>query len=85
MLDIYSRAPNEHRKPLIRGAEFVRIELSSLADGQLAVAVTATTVDDEEPQLLDQEITRDRVATMDEVVALIRAHVRVTTATTVLR
>jgi hypothetical protein len=41
------------------------------------VSLTATTVDDEEPQLLDQEIARGRAATIDDVLALIKAHVRI--------
>ncbi len=77
MLDIYGRAPAQLGTPLIRNAEFLRIELSPLADGNLFVAMTATTVDEQEPQLLDQEIARDRVATIDEVLALIRTHVRI--------
>jgi hypothetical protein len=77
MLDIYGRAPAQANKPLIRGAEFLRIELSPLADGNVFVAMTATTVDDFEPQLLDQEISRERVATIDDVVALIRMHIRI--------
>jgi hypothetical protein len=55
----------------------LRIELASLNDGSIHVALTATTVDEDEPQLLDQEIARDRVATIDDVLSLIRTHVRV--------
>ena len=77
MLDIYSCAPGEHHAPIVRNAEFFRIELAPLADGKVFVALTATTVDDEEPQLLDQEIASDHVATIDELVALIRAHVHI--------
>ena len=42
-------------------------ELSAL------VALTATTVDEDEPQLLNQEIARDRVATIDDALAIIKA------------
>ena len=59
------------------GIEFIRIELAPLLDGTILVSMTATTVDDEEPQLLDQEIASKRVSTIDEVLALIRAHVRI--------
>jgi len=76
MLDIYA-----HRSagllPIIRDAEFCRIELAPRSDGGLLVSLTATTVDDEEAQLLDQEIACERVATIDGVLALIRAHVRI--------
>jgi hypothetical protein len=41
------------------------------------VAMTATTIDDEGPELLDQEIARGNAATMDDVLALIRAHVNI--------
>jgi hypothetical protein len=57
--------------------EFLRIELSPLANGRVHVALTATTVDEELPELLDTEIARDQVASIDDVVALIRAHVHI--------
>ena len=37
-----------------------------------AAAMMATTVDDEEPQLLSQEITNERVASIDEALAVIK-------------
>ena len=77
LLDIYGHSPAEHGEPLIRGAEFLRVELSPLADGNVFVALTATTIDSEEPQLLDQEIASERVASIDDVLALIRRHVRI--------
>jgi hypothetical protein len=76
MLDIYARE-SAGLPPLIRGAEFCRIELAPRSDGGLLVSLTATTVDDDEAQLLDQEIACERVATIDGVLALIRAHVRI--------
>jgi hypothetical protein len=39
------------------------------------VSMTATTVDEEEPQLLNQEIASDRVATIDDALAIIKAGV----------
>ena len=78
MLDIRSRVPGEHREAIVRNAEFFRIELAPLADGKVFVSLTATTVDEEEPQLLDQEIVCDRVETVDELIALIRAHLHIT-------
>jgi hypothetical protein len=40
---------------------------------RLAMRVaTATTVDEEEPQLLSQEITSERVASIDDALALIK-------------
>jgi hypothetical protein len=56
--------------------EFVRIELSSISNGGLFVSLTATTVDEEEAQLLDQEIASEHVASIEEALALVRAHVQ---------
>jgi hypothetical protein len=77
MLDIHTRASAGHSPPFIRDVEFFRIELAPLDDGSIQVLLTATTVDEDEPQLLDQEIACDRVATIDDVLSLIRAHVHV--------
>ena len=55
-----------------KAVEFYTIELSQLPDGGVFVAMTATTVDDEEPQLLSQEITSERVASIDDALALIK-------------
>jgi hypothetical protein len=77
MLDIHTRASAGCQPPVIRGAEFFRIELAPLIDGKILVSLTATTVDEEEPQLLDQEIACDRVDSVDDIIALIRTHVRV--------
>jgi hypothetical protein len=78
MLDIHTRTSAGRSPSVIRDVEFFRIELAPLDDGSIYVALTATTVDEDEPQLLDQEIARDRVATIDDVLSLIREHVRVT-------
>jgi hypothetical protein len=58
--------------PVIKSAEFFNIELAPLIDGRVYVSMTATTVDDQEPQLLTQEIVRDTVATIDDALAVIR-------------
>jgi len=74
MLDIHRReiaAPSA-----LPGVELLRIELAPLVDGCIFVSLTATTVDDEEPQLLDQEIASDRVATIEAALALISERVR---------
>ncbi len=57
---------------VIKSVEFYNIELAPLADGRVYVAMLATTVDDEEPQLLTQEIARDTVATIEDALAVIR-------------
>jgi hypothetical protein len=59
--------------PVIKSAEFFNIELAPLADGQVYVSMTATTVDDQEPQLLTQEIVSETVPSVDEALASIRA------------
>jgi hypothetical protein len=60
--------PMETRKLV----EFYTIELAQLADGTIHVSLTATTVDDEEPQLLCQEIASERVASIDAALAVIK-------------
>jgi hypothetical protein len=57
---------------VIRSVEFFSIELAPLVDGRVYVSMTATTVDDQEPQLLTQEIVRDTVGTIDAALAVIR-------------
>ena len=56
-----------------KAVEFYNIELAQLADGTFHVSVTATTVDDEEPQLLSQEIASERVISIDDALAVIKA------------
>lgn len=75
MLEISATA---HRPafPNIPNLEFLRIELSPALDGRIFVALTATTVDEEEPQLLDQEIASDHAATIDDALLLITQHAR---------
>ena len=58
--------------PVIRSVEFYNIELAPLADGRVYVSMLATTVDDQEPQLLTQEIACDTVATIEDALAVIR-------------
>jgi hypothetical protein len=47
-------------------------EIAQLPDGTYYVSLTATTVDDEEPQLLAQEIDTRRGVSLDEVLAVIK-------------
>ena len=77
MIDIYIRETADTKSSVIQGADFLRMELSPQIDGKLLVALTATTVDEEEPELLDQEVAFERVDTLDDVIAIIRAHVRI--------
>jgi hypothetical protein len=76
MLDIQTGAsspPNIPTTPI----EFVTIQLMPLADGHLSVALKSTVFDETEFDLIDEEIISERVTTLDELVALIRAHVRI--------
>ena len=59
--------------------EFYTIQLAQLADGTIHVALTATSVDETEPQLLSQEIASERVPSIDDALALIREGVISTT------
>ena len=63
---------NDQASSVIRSVEFFNIELAPLADGRVFVSMTATTVDDQEPQLLTQEIVRDTAATIDDALAIIK-------------
>ena len=64
--------PRSGAGPVIRSVEFYNIELAPLADGRVYVSMLATTVDDQEPQLLTQEIACDTVATIEDALAVIR-------------
>ena len=55
-----------------KAIEFYTIELSQLPDGAIFVSMMATTIDDEEPQLLSQEITSERVPSIDDALAVIK-------------
>jgi hypothetical protein len=59
--------------PIIRKAvESFVAEIAQLPDGTYYVSLTATTVDDEEPQLLSMEIETRRGVSLDEVLAVIK-------------
>jgi hypothetical protein len=59
--------------PTVRKAiEFYTVELARLVDGKLSVSITGTTVDEEEPQLLNQEIASRCVPNLDNALAVIK-------------
>jgi hypothetical protein len=59
--------------PTVRkAAEYFFAEIAQLPDGSYYVSLTGTSVDDEEPQLLNQEIDSRRGVTLDEVLAVIK-------------
>jgi hypothetical protein len=55
-----------------KALEYFFAEIAQLPDGSYYVSLTATTIDDEEPQLLNQEIDSRRGVTLDEVLAVIK-------------
>ena len=59
--------------PIVRKAiECFFAEIAQLPDGTYYVSLTATTVDDEEPQLINQEVDNRRGVSLDEVLAVIK-------------
>lgn len=77
MLDIQTCECAGRGSAVIQSVEFFDTEAAPLVDDTVSVSLTATTLDEAEHQLLDQEIARGRAATIDDVLALIRAHVRI--------
>jgi hypothetical protein len=60
--------------PTVRkAAEYFFAEIAQLPDGTYYISLTATSVDDEEPQLLNQEIDSRRGVTLEEVLAMIKS------------
>ncbi|MGD0761991.1 MAG: hypothetical protein ABR929_02165 [Roseiarcus sp.] len=55
-----------------KAVEFYTIELAQLDGGGFHISLTATTVDEEEPQLLLQEIACERVASLEDALAVIK-------------
>ena len=64
MFDTVGRARAAPASPPPFNPEFYTIELSRLQGGAIRVALTAVTIDDDEPQLLSQEIATERVPTL---------------------
>jgi hypothetical protein len=59
--------------PTVRKAvEYFFAQIARLPDGTYYVSLTATSVDDEEPGLLNQEIESRRGVSLDEVLAVIK-------------
>jgi hypothetical protein len=60
--------------PTVRkAAESFLAEIAQLPDGTYYVSLTATTVDDDDPQLLHMEIDSRRGVSLDEVLAVIKS------------
>jgi hypothetical protein len=72
-----SAQANSTSAPLI---EFVTMQLMPLADGLISVSMKQTIFDEQELELIDQEIVDGRVASLDQLFALVRSHVRIAEA-----
>ena len=60
------------RPTVQKAVESFFAEIAQLPDGTYYVSLTATSVDEEEPQLLMQEIDSRRGVSLDEVLAVIK-------------
>ena len=76
MLDIHTGATAPPRSPT-PPIEFLTIQLMPLAEGGISASLRATTFDETELELLDQDIANVRLATLEELVPLIRPHVHI--------
>ena len=75
-----SAAANPENRPI----EFLRVQLSPAIDGSIFVALTATSVDELEPEcfeLVEQELASNHVSTLDAALAFISKHARQSFAT----
>ncbi len=72
MVDASGTVPAQSNRYLV---EYYTVELSQLADNGIHVSVVATTVDEEEPQLLSQDIISTRVDSIDQALEVIRCAV----------
>ena len=76
MLDIHAGAtapPNAPTPPI----EFFIIQLMPLSEGGISASLRSTKFDETDFELLDQDIANVRLNTLDELMALIRTHVRI--------
>jgi len=78
MLDIQTGATAPQSSPT-SPIEFLTIQLMPLAEGGISASLRATTFDETDFELLDQDIANVRLNTLDELMALIRTHVRIGT------
>ena len=76
MLDIHAGATAPHSSPT-PPIEFFTIQLMPLREGGISASLRSTTFDETDFELLDQDIANVRLSTLDELMALIRAHVRI--------
>ena len=70
-LDIQASA----KAPVPLPLQFVNIEITPLTDGEFSVVMQATLLDEQELEFVGQDLAHERVATLDEALAVIRANV----------
>jgi hypothetical protein len=76
MLDIHTGATAPHSSPT-PPIEFFTIQLMPLSEGGISASLRSTVFDETDFDLIDQDIANVRLSTLDELMALIRAHVRI--------
>jgi hypothetical protein len=76
MLDIRAGAPAPTNSPT-PPIEFLTVQLTPLADGHISVSLKSTTFDEDAFDLVDENIADERVASLEELFTLMRAHVRI--------
>ena len=63
------------KAPVPLPLQFVNIEITPLTDGEFSVVMQATLLDEQELEFVGQDLAHERVATLDDALALIRANV----------
>jgi len=76
MFDIQTGATAPHG-PSTPAIEYFTIQLMPLSEGGISASLRSTSFDETDFELLDQDIANVRIATLDELMALIRTHVRI--------
>lgn len=56
--------------------QYVTVEIMPLVSGHFSVSMQATLLDEQELEFVGEDLAQQRVATVDELLALIREHVR---------
>jgi hypothetical protein len=75
MLVNVDRAPSAPAPPPRPSVEYFTIQLAALEGGQIGVSLQATTFDEQDCELLNQDLGTSLVSTIDEALRFIRAGV----------
>ena len=68
-------APTGTSLPASHPIQFVHIEIAPLIDGRYSVDMQATLLDEADLQFIGQDLAHQRVATLDEALAIIRDNI----------